>query len=399
MSIAQDIARLGPWFHNLHLPDGTQTYPDHWLGDFPAFKWQQLGPHLPADLRGWRALEIGCNAGFYTFELAKRGAHVTGIDVDARYLEQARWAAAQFGLASQVEFYQMQVYDLASFWDRFDLVLFMGVFYHLRYPLLALDLVAQKVKKLLAFQTLTMPGEAVTEGTYDVPFAERDALAEPGWPKMAFLEHKLAGDPTNWWAPNRAGVEAMLRSSGLRITGAPDHELYLCEPDPEHPSCVSTWNAGELHAAAGLGPRLTRTLTFKHCWVHCAPGYTQTVFQDGTSVTAAPEAIEEYRGKAALYGYGDNGDALSREHEILHTFLAEALGYGSSPTLWAVAHDQTNVAPLWEQIEEEAWVLAFQNYLNGDAPTEPLQRFVEYGLSLETLRRQALKLLRDPQPC
>lgn len=396
MTMEEGIARLGPWFHNLHLPDGTQTCPDHWLGDFPAFKWRQLAPSLPEDLRGWRALEIGCNAGFYTFELAKRGAHVTGIDVDPHYLEQARWAAKQFGLEAQVEFRQMQVYDLASFYDRFDLVLFMGVFYHLRYPLLALDLVAQKVKRTLVFQTLTTPEEAVYENTHDPQYNDRAMLTEPGWPKMAFLEHKFAGDPTNWWVPNRAGVEAMLRSGGLRVTASPGHELYLCEPDPEHPSCVATWNAAELHAAAGLGPRLSRTLTFRHCWVHCAPGYTQTVFHDGTRVTATPETADEYRAKVARYGYGSDGDALSREHEILHTFLAEALGYGSSPTLWAVAHDQQNVAPVWEQIEEEAWVLAFQNYLNGDAPGEPLQRFVEYGLNLETLRVQALKLLRDP---
>lgn len=396
MNIQDDIARLGPWFHNLHLPDGTQTCPDHWLGDFPAFKWAQLAPHLPQDLGGQRALEIGCNAGFYTFEMAKRGAHVTAIDVDAHSLEQARWAAKQFGLESQVDFRQMQVYDLASCWDRFDLVLFMGVFYHLRYPLLALDLVVQKVKGTLVFQTLTMPGEDIYENTYDRVLNDRAALCEPGWPKMAFLEHKFAGDPTNWWAPNRAAVEAMLHSSGLRITAVPGHELYLCEPNPERPSCVTTWNAGEMNAAAGLGPRLTRTLTFKHCWVHCGLEFTQTVFHDGTRVTASPERIDEYRAKAARYGYGNELGALSREHEILHTFLAEALGYGSSPTLWAVAHDQTNVAPIWEQEEEETWVLAFQNYLNGGPPTEPLQRFVEYGLSLETLRAKALKLLRVP---
>ena len=60
-----EILALGPWFHNLHLPDGAQTAPGHALGDFPAFKWAELAPHLPEDLRGWTALDIGCNAGFY----------------------------------------------------------------------------------------------------------------------------------------------------------------------------------------------------------------------------------------------------------------------------------------------------------------------------------------------
>src|ERR1041385_2462769 len=92
------IQNLQPWFHNLHLPDGTQTAPDHRLGDFPRFKWQQIGGHLPADLTGWRVLDIGCNAGFYSFELGGRGAHVLGIDIDPHYLKQARWAAKQFNL-------------------------------------------------------------------------------------------------------------------------------------------------------------------------------------------------------------------------------------------------------------------------------------------------------------
>src|SRR3954464_8985809 len=106
------VQSLGPWFHNLHLPDGTQTCPDHWLGDFPSYKWEQLAPHLPADLNGWSCLDIGCNAGFYSFELAKRGATVLGIDLDEKYLAQARWAARRLGLSHLVKFERMQVYDL-----------------------------------------------------------------------------------------------------------------------------------------------------------------------------------------------------------------------------------------------------------------------------------------------
>src|ERR1700712_3839023 len=113
-SVSAQIEALGPWFHNLHLPGGVQTLPNHFLGgDFPAFKWQQIRPFVPDDLSGWRVLDVGCNAGFYSFELARRGASVLGIDVDAHYLDQARWAARQLGLLSKVEFRQMEVYDLA----------------------------------------------------------------------------------------------------------------------------------------------------------------------------------------------------------------------------------------------------------------------------------------------
>jgi len=252
---AEEIKALGPWFHNLHLPDGVQTNPAHELGDFPAFKWRQIADFVPADLQGWRALDIGCNAGFYTFELAKRGADVVAIDLNPHYLQQAKWAAQRFALMHKIEFRQMQVYDLADVTETFDLVLFMGVFYHLRYPTLALDIVAQRVRRLMVFQTLTMPGREVYTETDGLTFDERQAMLEPGWPKMAFIEHNFAGDPTNWWAPNHAGVEAMLRAAGLQVTSALPHELYLCAPDPEHPASVTTWNREELLAAIGARRR------------------------------------------------------------------------------------------------------------------------------------------------
>ncbi|HZY17902.1 MAG TPA: TIGR04290 family methyltransferase [Ramlibacter sp.] len=233
-ALRREIESLGPWFHNLHLPGGVETVPNHFLGgDFPRFKWLEIAPHLPEDLSGWRVLDVGCNAGFYSFELARRGASVLAIDVEELYLAQARWAARVYGLEQQVEFRHMGVYEVARLEESFDLVWFMGVFYHLRYPMLALDVLARKTRRRLVFQTLTMPGETVYPDTADHPITEREPLLDPGWPKMAFIEHKFAGDPSNWWVPNHAGCEAMLRASGLRITGRPAGEIYLCEPDPD----------------------------------------------------------------------------------------------------------------------------------------------------------------------
>ena len=247
----REIARLGPWFHNLHLPDGRQTAREHPLGDFPAFKWAQVAPCLPADLSGWTALDVGCNAGFYSFELARRGAMVTAVDLDPHYLRQARWAAREFDLEGRIRFQQRQVYALADDDERYDLVLFMGVFYHLRYPLLGLDLVARKVRRLLVFQSLTTADEQPApeaadhggvEGTgledrglkdtgfKDMGLDDRGRLDQPGWPRLAFIEESLCGDPTNWWVPNHAGVLAMLRSAGLRVIGCPGHEIHICTP-------------------------------------------------------------------------------------------------------------------------------------------------------------------------
>ncbi len=228
-NVAEEIKTLQPWFHNLHLPDGTQTMPDHPLGDFPMFKWREIEPHIPLHLEGWNVLDIGCNAGFYSIELAKRGANVTAVDIDEHYLDQARWAAQLFGMEERITFKNMQIYDLSHQNSRYDLVWFMGVFYHLRYPLLALDIVARRAKGLLVFQTLTMPGAETFQDQADIDLLDRNCMIQSGWPKMAFIEKKLAGDPTNWWAPNHGAIEAMLRSCGFTVIARPAHETYICK--------------------------------------------------------------------------------------------------------------------------------------------------------------------------
>lgn len=234
MNIARQIEQLGPWFHNLHLPDGTQTAPDHFLGDFPHYKWQEIAPHLPDDLAGLKVLDIGCNAGYYSFELARRGAQVTALDVDEHYLQQARWAAEVLDLSHQVTFQHQPVYQIAGSQEQYDIVWFMGVLYHLRYPLLALDIIRQRCRGQMVFQTMTMPGEEVLPVAEDYGLDEREVMTRSGWPQMAFIEHRIAGDPTNWWAPNHAAVEALLRSAGFHNIRRIAHEVYLCEVAAPH---------------------------------------------------------------------------------------------------------------------------------------------------------------------
>src|SRR5919199_5675463 len=133
--IQQRINELGPWFHNIDL-GGIQTAPDHFLGDYPNVKWKRFAHSIPSDLRGKTVLDIGCNGGFYSIEMKRRGAdRVVGIDFDEDYLNQARFAAQVSGL--NIEFRKMQVYEVAKLREKFDIVLFMGVLYHLRHPLLA----------------------------------------------------------------------------------------------------------------------------------------------------------------------------------------------------------------------------------------------------------------------
>jgi tRNA (mo5U34)-methyltransferase len=227
--LEKQIVRLGPWLHNLHLPGGVQTAPGHPLGDFPAFKWRRLAPHLPADMTGMSVLDVGCNAGFYCFELARRGAHVLGIDSGLRCLEQARWAAERLDPDGRVEFRRMEAYELLTMRETFDIVLFLGVFYHLRYPLLALDLAAARARRMFIFQTLTLPDDSTCDCPDDLAFENRDRMLHPGWPRMAFIEKALQGDPAHWWSPNHSGVLALLRSSGFESIRSIEQEIYLCE--------------------------------------------------------------------------------------------------------------------------------------------------------------------------
>lgn len=241
------IMELAPWFHNIRLPSGHETAPDHPLGDFPRFKWEQIRGSLPRDLAGVTVLDIGCNAGFYAVELARAGAQVLGIDHDEHYLRQARWVAGLFELDGRVEFELMGVYDLSRLNARFDIVLFMGVLYHLRYPLLALDLVFDAARRTVVLQTMTMPGEEELATPEDLGIDARDQMQTVGWPKMAFIEHKVAGDDTNWWAPSHACVQAMVRSAGGRVVDRPGHEIYICEPASELPAAARR----EVEAASG----------------------------------------------------------------------------------------------------------------------------------------------------
>ncbi len=226
-ALSRRITELGPWFHNLRI-GGVETAPDHFLGDYPAFKWEGFRHVLPEDLGGCSVLDIGCNAGFYALEMARRGAaEVVAIDSDPHYLRQARFAADEAG--ANIVFRQMSVYDVAELGRRFDLVIFMGVLYHLRHPLLALDLLHEHVVgKHMLFQCMQRGAGDVADLAADHDFNDDTPFRVEGAPRLHFIEHRFAGDPTNWFVPNRAATEAMLRASGFAIEAHPEPEVYLC---------------------------------------------------------------------------------------------------------------------------------------------------------------------------
>jgi tRNA (mo5U34)-methyltransferase len=226
--IEERVRELGTWFHNINLR-GVQTAPDHFLGDYPAVKWKGFARAIPEDLTGKSVLDIGCNAGFYAMEMKRRGAErVLGIDSDDDYLAQGRFAAEVNGL--KIDFRKMSIYDVPQLGERFDVVLFMGVLYHLRHPLLALDILHDHVTKdLLVFQSMQRGSKDEWKGAENYHFWETDIFSADEYPKMFFVEHCYSGDFTNWWIPNRACVEGMLRSAGFAILHHPEEEVYICK--------------------------------------------------------------------------------------------------------------------------------------------------------------------------
>ena len=100
--------------------------------------------------------------------------------------------------------------------------MFMGVLYHLRHPLLALDLLHEHVARdLLVFQSMQRGSDGRDAGASAIIRSRKPEFSSSRIiPKMHFVERRYAHDPTNWWIPNRACAEAMLRSAGFEIIDA-----------------------------------------------------------------------------------------------------------------------------------------------------------------------------------
>jgi tRNA (mo5U34)-methyltransferase len=86
------------------------------------------------------------------------------------------------------------------------------------------------VRDLFFCQSMQRGDPAEAEIAEDYPFWETGVFEMPGYPRMAFVEHRYAGDCTNWWIPNRACTAAMLRSAGFAILANPEDEVFVCRP-------------------------------------------------------------------------------------------------------------------------------------------------------------------------
>jgi tRNA (mo5U34)-methyltransferase len=221
--LIQQIEDLGPWFHNYELASGVWTNPaGRYPGiDYPLQRWRLIEPLLP-EVKGKSCLDVGCSSGFFSLKLKELGAaHVLGIDFEQqpKAIDQAKFAARTLGL--EVEFRVMSAYDLAGINKTFDVVLFMGVFYHLRHPLVALEAVRAVCGGTMIFQTITTKHQGNISEL--LPAVKEDLtlhsaiMNEDRFPALRFIEGRLAGDTTCWFVPNVQAARAILRSCNFRL--------------------------------------------------------------------------------------------------------------------------------------------------------------------------------------
>ena len=208
-TVQERIGVVSHWRHRIELPDGVVTPGSNDTRQLLAMI------NLPGDLTGKTVLDVGCSDGFFSFECEKRGAaRVLAVDdFSSVYFDTPTgFQVAHELLGSRVEFRQADLFGLdPDAIGRFDLVLFLGVLYHLRHPLLALERLAH----LCQDQVIVESELASPRGLWGA-VKRRIRGADNATSSMLFHESdELNHDPTNWWTPTPKCIEAMLRSCGF----------------------------------------------------------------------------------------------------------------------------------------------------------------------------------------
>jgi tRNA (mo5U34)-methyltransferase len=221
-----ELAEKG-WWHSFQFPSGERVSGVRSIAELNAHLAQF---QLPENLTGKTVLDIGAWDGWFSFEMERRGAEVTAVDC----WDNPKFRYAHRQLQSGVRYCIRDVYDLRpEEIGRFDIVLFFGVLYHLKHPLLALE-------KVCALSRDTMCLESyVLDGTLREARRDRQAL-------MAFFEaDELGGQTDNWVAPNAHCLQSFCRTAGfgrVSLRGLVNHRAYM--------TCNRTWELGQQLVAA-----------------------------------------------------------------------------------------------------------------------------------------------------
>lgn len=152
-SLSQSVQSLGKWYHRIDLGDGIITPGDR----NQTLTYNLYKDHLPVDLSGLRILDLGANACGLSIEFAKRGANVVAVEHGVIYEKQAEFILNHFGLSHKVEILRRDLFDILDL-GQFDIVAYVGLFYHIRYPQLSLDMLSSMCTGKLLVSTQTIPG-------------------------------------------------------------------------------------------------------------------------------------------------------------------------------------------------------------------------------------------------
>ena len=224
------------WWHSIDLGGGRVTPGAHRLDELRD-NYARFG--LPADLGGRRVLDIGCWDGFYSFEAERHGAAVVSVDC----WRPPGFFIAHRELGSRAEFEELSVYEVTR--ERvgtFDIVLFLGVLYHLRHPLLALERVCEVTRDFAVIETHAI-----------------DNIFPTSHPVMEFYElDELGGQYDNWWGPNGECLVRMARAAGFARV-----EVLRREPTRVVVKASRGWAAGGSEPSPDLCIRgVTNAVTF-----------------------------------------------------------------------------------------------------------------------------------------
>jgi tRNA (mo5U34)-methyltransferase len=231
--LERQVRELGWWYQHFELPGGVWTGTGREPAYRPETRWKLLEPYLPENLGGATVLDVGGNAGYFSIQMKRRGAgRCVLVEPFREFVAQARFAAEVFGIELEVANEDVHTYCLTTE-ERFDYVIFLGLFYHLKYPVLVLDRLAEMTRQRLFFQSHLLGGDEHYERKADYARETEDSLVDaPGFPQMKFIENLYNGDPTNWWIPNYNALEPLLRAAGLRLVARPHAQMLVAEPDP-----------------------------------------------------------------------------------------------------------------------------------------------------------------------
>ena len=228
-----EVHDLGWWYQDFELPSGVRTGTGQEPSYRPAERWALIEPHIPEDLSGKTVLDVGGNAGYFSIQMKLRGAkRCVLVEPYREFAAQAAFAAGEFGIELEVVNEDVHTYCLTTE-ERFDYVLFLGLFYHLKYPVLVLDRLAEMTKERIVFHSYS-----VEAGGGSAPDLERDLdrvddaeIDKSDFPAMKFIERRYNDDPTNWWFPTRTALEPLIRSAGLKVVARPHAQLIVAEPE------------------------------------------------------------------------------------------------------------------------------------------------------------------------